>query len=92
MQGRSELTPTATNSQTKSARYNLAPGLQSRKFRAAEVGLSEMTLVREMKAGRLAYIRARYRVLISEEHMAAWLDSMVQPARVPRRGKKAAAR
>lgn len=70
----------ATSTTPKTERFHLERGLRSRKFRASEVGLCEMTLARAMKAGRLGFIRVGDRILVSDSHMEDWLASLEQRA------------
>lgn len=62
-----------TQSPVDPQRFDLAPGLKSEQFRAAEIGVHRHTLLRARSRGELAFVRIGDRVLYSAEHIAAWL-------------------
>lgn len=58
------------------SRFNLAPGLKSETFRAAEIGFHRITLARARRAGLLGFIRVGDRPMYLPDHVITWLESL----------------
>ena len=62
-------------------RFNITPGLKSEAFRAAELGVHRITLLRARKSGALGFVRIGDRVFFAAEHIVQWLEANERPAK-----------
>jgi hypothetical protein len=69
--------------------FGISAGLKSEQYRADEIGVHRLTLLRARFAGRLGYVRIGNRIFYSPSHIVAWLRQN-EKAPKPDKTKKAA--